>query len=367
MPYRFAKGEMALVAGDGGGGKSLLLLAAGAVISRGGEWWDHSGHAPLGSVIIVSAEDSKETTLKPRLLAMGADLSRIKFLTAKVTIQRPGERPLVHPKSFQDLDYWTEVFRRTSELRFLMVDPIPSYLGRGVRDDKNIELRQVLEPFIETVLRPSGVCMGGVTHLNKNIDAKTPIHRITGSMAYGNLPRNVHFVVDNPDKPGQRLFKQAKCNNAPRDLPAIAFEIMTSTIPSPRGEIETIYPSFAADTVSVDLREALVGGKGAGRPGISAARLAEFLFDFLKGKGPVLLGEIASAAGAADLIGKQREGKNGRIEWTGFTNLYRAVDGVASLPTPRNGWIVATSKEDPTLKDTQGRARWLLRKADSPY
>ena len=75
-PYRLAVGEMALLAGDGGLGKSSVLLAIAAIITRGAEWPDGAGSAPVGDVVIVSAEDSRETTLKPRLMALGADLDR---------------------------------------------------------------------------------------------------------------------------------------------------------------------------------------------------------------------------------------------------------------------------------------------------
>jgi hypothetical protein len=204
--------------------------------------------------------------------------------------------------------------------------------------------------------------MGGVTHLNKNIDAKTPLHRITGSMAYGNLPRNVHFIVDNPDTPGQRLFKQAKCNNAPRDLPAIGFEIVTKMIPSAKGEIETCYPVFASDPVVMDLKEAMAGRRSPGPVGVAVPKLAKFLLDFLGGKGPVMLGEIAQAAGDAGHLGKQKEGK-----WTMFTNLYDAIKALPGLPRPDDGWKIVTSRDEPDLKSVNGNARWVVRRVESQY
>jgi hypothetical protein len=56
-PYRLARSSMAMAAGDGGIGKSLVLLWVGATVSRGDEWPDGSGRAPIGDVIILSAED----------------------------------------------------------------------------------------------------------------------------------------------------------------------------------------------------------------------------------------------------------------------------------------------------------------------
>jgi hypothetical protein len=355
--YRLERGELALVAGDAGGGKTLVVLAIAAVITTGGEWPGGSGFAPRGSVAIVSAEDARESTLKPRLRALGADLSQVAFVTAKFTVRKPDGTLIVSPKSFQDAAYWRAVFDQIPRLRLLVVDPLPSYLGRGVKDEKNTEIRQVLEPFIEDVLRPAGVCMVGVTHLNKNIDMKTPLHRITGSMAYGALPRNVHIVVENPDQPGQRLFKQAKCNNAPRELAAVGFEVEKAMVESASGEIETVLAKFSELPVDVDLREALAGSKSRGPVGVMVPKLAKFLVDFLKGKGPVLLGEIGSAAGEAGLLGSLRA--DGR--WSMFTQLYAAIRLIPGLPAPDDGWVVVTSKEEPELRSVGNKARWVLR------
>jgi AAA domain len=345
--YRLAVGEMALLAGDGGLGKSSLLLAIAALITRGGEWWDKSGRAPIGDVIIVSAEDSRETTLKPRLMALGADLDRIKFVTARMTIVKAGQPPMVNPMTLQDLAYWREVLRRFPTCKLLIVDPVPSYLGRGVNDAKNNELRSVIEPFIETVIRPAGVCFAANTHLNKNIDSKTPMHRITGSMAYGNLPRNVHFVVADPDKPDRMFFKQAKCNNAPRDLSAIAYSLIRADIPCANGTIETTLPVFEAETVQVDDLQAAMGSR-RGKPGPApekTVKVAVWLLAYLRSHpGPSLMREVFDAAGAMDYVGVQKANESGYLRWSIPGTLYRAKDEISKLPSPDDGWMVEDSK-----------------------
>jgi putative DNA primase/helicase len=365
--YRFARGEMALLAGDGGLGKSSLLLSIASLITTGGEWPDGAGHAALGDVVIVSAEDSRETTLKPRLIALKANLDRIVFVTAKKAIRKEGQPAVVNPVSLQDLDYWREILKRVPGCKMLIIDPLPSYLGRGVNDAKNSDLRAVVEPFIDEVTRPAGVCFVANTHLNKNGDAKTPLHRITGSMAYGALPRNVHIVVRDRDRPERRLFVQGKCNIAPDDLPAVVYTLVKATIPSPNGEIETAYPVFDAETVKVDLQEAMGGGgHKRGPEPIKTTEIARFLVEFMKGKGPVFLGEIMEVAGARNLIGTPTTDR-GRPSWTYKRGLYRAIDEVPSLAAPDDGWKVVTSKDDPALLSLNGKARWELRLANSPY
>lgn len=354
-PYRFASGEMALLAGDGGLGKSSILLALAAIVSKGARWPDRSGDAPEGDVIIVSAEDSRETTLKPRLVALGADLSRIKFVTAKLTITKPGQLPTVSPMSLADRPYWKELLRRIPDCKAMIIDPLPSYLGRGVNDSKNSELRGAVEPFLDTVTRPAGVCLIANTHLNKAVDAKTPLHRISGSHAYGALPRNVHFVVRDPERPTRRLFKQAKCNNAPDDLPALAYEMVAAKVPSPWGEIETAFPVWEHELVQVDLREAMASpdARRAPAPAVKAQEVADWLIDYLRKAGqPVRLRELFDAAGKEGLIGELKPDHTGQMKWSNPAILYRAVD----LP-PRNGWQLATSKVD-------GKTYWSVSPAD---
>lgn len=345
-PYRLAEGEMALLAGDGGLGKSNLLLAIAAMITCGQEWPDRSGYAPVGSVAIVSAEDSRETMLKPRLMALGADLTRIRFVTAKVTIRKPNEQPTVNPMTLADRPYWREVLKRIPGCRMLIIDPIPSYLGRGVNDSKNSELRSIIEPFIDEVIRPANVCFVANTHLNKTVDAKSPLHRITGSMAYGALPRNVHLVVRDPQRPERRLFVQAKCNAAPDNLQAVAFRLETVVISSAKGDIETSRPVFEQETVDVDLAEAM-GGK-ANRRGPTpekTMKVARWLLDYLRGQvGAVPFRDVINAAGDNGFAGELRPDREGRTRWSNPRMLYKAKDAVRALDGPDSGWMIEDVK-----------------------
>jgi ABC-type uncharacterized transport system fused permease/ATPase subunit len=68
---RLARGEHTIVAGEPGLGKSQITVAMAAPITNGGCWPFGEGCAPLGSVIILAAEDSVEHTTVPRLIAAG--------------------------------------------------------------------------------------------------------------------------------------------------------------------------------------------------------------------------------------------------------------------------------------------------------
>ena len=51
-------GKLTLLSGDPGLGKSLLSLAIATAVSRGAPWPVGGGNAPLGSVVMLSAEDA---------------------------------------------------------------------------------------------------------------------------------------------------------------------------------------------------------------------------------------------------------------------------------------------------------------------
>lgn len=56
-PSRLARGKHTCIAGEPGTGKSQLSIAMIAIVTTGGEWPCAEGWAPIGSVIILSAED----------------------------------------------------------------------------------------------------------------------------------------------------------------------------------------------------------------------------------------------------------------------------------------------------------------------
>jgi hypothetical protein len=301
-------------------------------------------------VVLVSAEDRPETTIKPRLVAMGANIDRITIVKAKYILREPGKRPVVHPATLQDLGYWHEVFARIKahiwqDATLFIVDPIPSYLGRGVNDAKNTELRAVLEPFVDSVIAPRNIAFVANTHLNKSIDQRTPVHRITGSVAYANIPRNVHIVARDPDNPERRFFKQVKTNDSPDTL-ALAFTIESIQVTCDNGEVtETVQPVFEANGVEINLAEVVAGEKRKRGPAPSRTReIAEWLFDYLSAANPPIPWfEVVNAAGAKGFIGEFDPIKN---DWTQMNTLYRAKDLIRDLDGARSGKEVEKFRTD---------------------
>jgi hypothetical protein len=343
-PDRIAKKKMNIIAGEGKKGKTQLVLAAAAITTVGGELPDGSGRVEKGTVIILSAEDDPEDTLAPRLLALGADMTKIKIIKTEFIIRRKGREPEINPIDFQRLSYWRALFKRFPDLQLFIADPVPSFLGRGVNDHKNAEIRSILTPFLD-VIREFNVAMIAVTHLAKAVDPKRPAsHRIIGSIAYANLARSIHFVAKDPDSPARRLFMMAENTSAASDIPAVAFVLEPREVVNRGGEVFEIWvPRFETDTVDVDVNEVVNSDvKKPGRPlAQKSVVLAKWVLSYLRNVGsPVRLGEVYNAAGDAGFIGEYGPQKDGKIRWSAGYQLTRAIARVQHLEGDDAGWLV---------------------------
>lgn len=337
---RVAKGKLNLVAGEGGDGKSQIAIAVIAAITSGGKFPDGSGPALPGTCFILAAEDGARDTIVPRLIAAGADRSKVKINNAKVTFKDKAGKAIIHPVSFQDLPYWRVALTR-HKVRVLVADPLPAYLGRGVNDHRNNEVRAVLEPFVD-LLDELGVALIAITHLNKSTDQKTPTHKILGSVAYSNLARTVHCTYRDPEDAERRFYCMVKANIvAPQ--PTLAFRIEPHEFVSGEQVIKTARVKFEDAPVNWSPAAHMNGQKQQGSPGpasTKAIRVAEFIYDVLFGNGWLPLGKIIDDAGTMDLLGEQNhDGK-----WSCVNNIYRGQEKVASLPPPKDGFQVVVQK-----------------------
>jgi len=332
-PHRIARGKFNLLASVGGEGKSQLATRLIAMITRGEEFPDGSGTPPHGPCVFLSAEDGLGDTIVPRLYAAGADLEYVKLLTARKTVVSKG-KPHVSLMSFQDLDYFGEIFVRTRPV-LMVVDPIPAYLGRGVDDHRNSEVRAVLEPFC-ALLDEFNVALLAITHVGKSVDQRTPIDKILGSVAYSNLARTVNVIYRDPQDPDRRLVCLLKNNLSPPQE-ALAYRIEEHEVEGEDGSpVATSRLVFEAGTVDVDAFELLAAqGKPRGPQAKRYAEMATWLFDRLKPvAGSVAVGNIVEEAGEEGFLGTlEKAGKR----WTNFKLLYRGAGYVPKLAAPRDG------------------------------
>lgn len=136
-------------------------------------------------MLFATGEDSFEDTLKPRLIAAGADLDRIVFLDA-VAVE--GEEESVtgsfHLPKDSQLLYDVEEARPV----LLIVDPLSAHLSSGVDSWKDESIRQAMTP-LTNVAQNYGCAVVIAHHTNKRSDAAA-IVRVGGSLGGGRRTRS---------------------------------------------------------------------------------------------------------------------------------------------------------------------------------
>jgi len=206
-PGRVALDALCVIAGDPGLGKSVLTLDIAAHASRGAPWPDESGFAPVTSVLLMSAEDDFVNTIRPRLVAAGADLTRVIALKG---IVEGRDKSLARMLDIsQDLEALQESIEAVPPPRLLVIDPISAYLG-AVSENANAEVRSLLRPLAE-MAASTETAIVLVSHLRK---AKgSSLHRIIGSIAFAAVARSAVVVQRVKDVGGQeRRLVPVKCN-----------------------------------------------------------------------------------------------------------------------------------------------------------
>ena len=214
--FRLARGTLTLWIGDGGLGKSRASNDVAARISTGACWPD-AGTAALGSVVILSAEDSASYTIRPAIEAAGGDVSRVAVLEA-VRDADGQERTFNLATDLVMLEQLIETTRAT----LVVIDPLSAYFGTRLDSYRDTDVRSVLEPVAKLAERHQ-VVMLGIMHIGKATDRQGR-HRALGSVAFVNAARLVFAIGVDPDDPRRRLLVPVKANIC-REAPSLAFRL----------------------------------------------------------------------------------------------------------------------------------------------
>lgn len=278
---RIARGKVTLLAGDPGLGKSTLAWDIAARVSRGASWPDSSETSPAARVLISSAEDALDDTVRPRLEAAGAKLENIHAIDSVAT--RSGVRTLDLNGDMRALEQRVE---RLGDVKLLVIDPLTAFLG-NTDSHKNADVRAVLAP-LGALAEKYSVAVLAVTHLNKG--QSDAIYRVLGSVGFVAAARTVWFVVRDKQQPTRRLMLQGKNNLG--DASGVAFRVESA--PGPQG---TSVPGVAweSDPVTVGLDEALAPVEGGSQTELERAR--EFLRSELAA-GPMPANQVQAGARA---------------------------------------------------------------------
>ena len=285
-PGWLAAGKIHIIAGIAGHGKSTLLFSIAATVSKGGRWPDGTW-AEAGEVVIWSGEDDPGDTIVPRLIAAGADLSKI-HIVEDVIID--GKKRSFDPAEDMPILRKAMASRR---VKLLIIDPIVAAVSGD--SHKNAEVRRSLQPLVD-LAAGLDVAVYGVTHFTKGTAGRDPIERVTSSLAFGALTRLVTVATKLPDDgnhpQGARLFARAKSNIGP-DGGGFHYFIEVGPIPG-HPEIENTFITWG-DQVDGTARELLGRAEALEPDDFKSREAVEWLRDALT-DGPQPAKELLSAA-----------------------------------------------------------------------
>ena len=203
-------GQLTILFGDAGLGKTHIAIDLLAAITRGGTLPD-GDTVRQGNVIVLTAEDDWETTIKPRLVYAGADCAHAFGLPAIAEFHGP-ERTLFNI-SF-DVDVLAREIKRVNAV-CVMIDPLTAFLS-GTDTHKQNEVRESLSK-INDVARATDSAVLCIMHPNRSTaqtGSPSALYRLAGSLAFGAAARSVMGVAPDASDENEerRLLVHVKCN-----------------------------------------------------------------------------------------------------------------------------------------------------------
>lgn len=203
IPY----GKLTVLQGDPGEGKSTFMLNVAALVTRGRPMPDGFRIPEPQNVIYQTAEDNLADTVKPRLIAAGADCDRIAYIVdddSTLTLE----------------DSRIEQVLRQTNARLFILDPLQGYLSQDSDMLVAGRMRQQLKKLADIAARYK-CAMVIIGHMNKASGEKN-LYRGLGTIDIAAIARSVLMIIRSKDDPSVRVMFPVKSSLAP-DGRSVAF------------------------------------------------------------------------------------------------------------------------------------------------
>jgi putative DNA primase/helicase len=254
------------------------------------------------NVIMLTAEDTLDQIVVPRLCAAGADLNRVSFLKCIKTDDKDRQFLLA-----EDLDRLECLVQKIGNVGLITIDPITAYMGGRMDSHKATEVRSQLGPLKDFAER-TNTALSTITHPAKVAGARALNHFI-GSQAFIAACRVGHLCIAEMEErddqfipTGRVLFTNVR-NTAYRQLMPTLVYRKEEVIVSKEPRLITA-PKIVWDGPLDITAEAAIAAASGKKPD-QQLKVQAFLHEILKDGKPALQKEIEEAAEVKGFTKKQ--------------------------------------------------------------
>jgi RecA-family ATPase len=217
-------GKISQLIGDPGLGKSTMALHIAAMLSHGKAVFGSEGEPLQGKTLYLSGEDNANDTLKPRLMAMGADDSQVAI------VENIGNDILADNDILEDAVFQVKP-------RFVVIDPLTHYVGKDMDMSRASDMRR-LTSSLSAIAEKYECSFLVINHLNKAKGGKN-LYRGLGSIDIAASARSVMMLERSENDPDIRILQHIKSSLAPEGR-ALAFRIDKDSIINFLGKYDDI-------------------------------------------------------------------------------------------------------------------------------
>jgi putative DNA primase/helicase len=238
-------------------GKSTMTIDLMARLSRGWAMPGLLGYNTPAASIVIGLEDHFENVFVPRLMAAGADLTKVNYLTG-FRINAAGKESEEHRLvlTVGDIERLGETILKTGT-KFVFFDSVMGLLPGKIDANSDQGTRAVLEPLAQMAEQVGASILIG-RHWVKGASTRVASERGIGSVAWAGVPRSVLQVAEHPDDETRRVLAVAKGNLAPKQE-HLEFTIPSKEITLPGGEVVSMPSIVWGGTCSLHIDD--LGGK----------------------------------------------------------------------------------------------------------
>ncbi len=189
-------GKLTIVEGDPDEGKSFATLAIVAALTNGSDL-PFAKVGDVGNVLLLSAEDGRADTIRPRLDTLGADVNRVFAVTIPLALDDKGIEQLERL-----------IIKR--QVKLVIFDPLFAYVGGHTDINQDNKVRAITSRLAD-IAEKTRCAIVALRHLSK-AQQRNAKSAGSSSIAWTAAARSVLLFGHEPDDEQARGFVHTKHN-----------------------------------------------------------------------------------------------------------------------------------------------------------